>query len=142
MPTILIPIDGSDCANRALEHGLALAARDDALSIMLLNVQQPTLYASLLEGISHDLPMQQMLLDQGEAALQAALERVQQQGIACSPQVKLGKPAQLICELAARPDCLRIVMGTHGRDSLARIVLGSVAYQVVAQSPVPVTLIK
>lgn len=142
MPTILIPMDGSDCAKRALEHGLTLAARDPSLSITLLNVQQPTLYASLLEGISPELPMQQLLIEQSDATLQTAIERVQAEGVKCSPLTKLGKPAHLICEFAAQPNCLRVVMGTHGRDSLARIILGSVAYQVLAQSPVPVTLIK
>ena len=142
MSMILVPIDGSECANRALEHSLVLAARDDSVTICLLNIQQPTLYASLLEGISHKIPMQTMLIEQGHAVLHAAIERVKANGVTCTSQVKLGKPAHLICELAAQPHCLRIVMGTHGRDSLQRIILGSVAYQVIAQSPVPVTLIK
>ncbi|WP_028456642.1 universal stress protein [Chitinilyticum litopenaei] len=141
MHSLLIPLDDSPCALRALAHAERLA-RAHGLRLRLLNVQQPGLYASLLEGVTHGVPMVQSLREHGAALLVPHVERLRAAGLTVSHAVVLDAPAAAICADARHHGCVRIIMGTRGNDSLARVVLGSVASQVAAQSPVPVTLIK
>ncbi|QZP37409.1 universal stress protein [Halobaculum magnesiiphilum] len=54
----------------------------------------------------------------------------------------VGKPAAAIVEYAADHDIDHIVVGSHGRSGISRIVLGSVAEAVVRNSPVPVTVVR
>lgn len=54
----------------------------------------------------------------------------------------VGKPAAAIVEYAADHDADHIVVGSHGRSGISRIVLGSVAEAVVRNSPVPVTVVR
>ncbi|WP_028452447.1 universal stress protein [Chitinilyticum aquatile] len=141
MATLLVPLDDSPSSLRALAHAEALAVRN-TLHLRLLSAQQPSLYASLLEGVTHSVPMVQSLREHGEELLAPHLARLRAAGLVVSHAVVLDKPAQAICEEARHHGCVRIIMGTRGNDSVARVVFGSVAYQVAAQSPVPVTLIK
>jgi len=53
-----------------------------------------------------------------------------------------GRPATEIVECAAERDTDQIVMGSHGRDGAARLLLGSVSETVVRRSPVPVTVVR
>ncbi|WP_283150033.1 universal stress protein [Silvimonas soli] len=139
---ILVPVDGSDNAQRALEHAASLVTHNPNLALRLLNVQQPGLYASVLEGIEGMEPMTQLLHQQGEEVLAPYIEWLNAKGVAFSTRVRLGKPFSVICEQASHHDCQRVVMGTRGNEGLDRFMLGSVAAQVAATAPVPVTLIK
>lgn len=141
MRKLLIPVDGSAAAQRALQYALALKAQDEALEISLLNVQQPTLYASLVEGINTQLSMQHMLLEQGEAILDFHGQTLREKGIAFTQSIKIGKAADVICEQAKQANVQHIIMGAHG-SHVGSYIFGSVAYPVVIHSPVPVTLIK
>jgi nucleotide-binding universal stress UspA family protein len=53
-----------------------------------------------------------------------------------------GDPAVQICRLAAESNCDLIVMGTHGRTGMGRLLMGSVAEQVVRKAPCPVLTVK
>jgi len=55
--------------------------------------------------------------------------------------VEVGRPAPTIVEIADREDVDHVVVGSHGRAGVARLVLGSVAEAVVRRSPVPVTVV-
>jgi nucleotide-binding universal stress UspA family protein len=56
--------------------------------------------------------------------------------------IEVGKPTRVIVEYAAENDIDQIVMGSHGRSGVTRILLGSVAETVVRRSPVPVTVVR
>ncbi|GHD60880.1 universal stress protein [Jeongeupia chitinilytica] len=142
MLNILIPVDGSDNALRAVDYAIRLAASGKPLTVRLLNVQQPMLYPSLVEGIVNTQPMQAMLQEQGDAAIAVAADRLLASGIPFSRKVVFGKPAAVIREQANRADCHRVIMGTRGSGALQRFVFGSVAYSVASSAGVPVTLIK
>jgi nucleotide-binding universal stress UspA family protein len=71
------------------------------------------------------------------AALDAMAEEV---GLETEHLVETGKPAATIVEIAENEDIDHIVMGSHGRQGVSRILLGSVAETVVRRSPVPVTV--
>jgi nucleotide-binding universal stress UspA family protein len=57
-------------------------------------------------------------------------------------EVEVGRPARTIVEVAEQDHYDHIVMGSHGRKGVSRILLGSTAEHVVRNSPVPVTIVR
>ncbi len=141
MSTILVPVDGSAAAMHAMQFAARLALHDPSLKLQLLNVQSPTLAGSVLEGIGSTIPLHQIMREQGEAVLEPYVKELTGRGIAFDAQVRNGRAADVICDHARGHNALRIVMGTAGTPA-SNYLFGSVAYAVVAESPVPVTLVK
>jgi nucleotide-binding universal stress UspA family protein len=136
---VLVPTDGSPEMEPVVDHAAALAARDDAL-IHALYVVDAASFASLpmetgWEGIS------ELLYEEGTAALNE-LERIVDDRAPVERVVVEGKPSTTIVEHAVEDDCDLIVMGTHGRGGIDRLLLGSVAERVVRRSPVPVMTVR
>lgn len=137
---ILIPTDGSAYSETAIPHGLELA-RQLSLPVVLLHVLDDTLSPVLT---STSVPLSQEVIDQFEARLQQAgreaLDRAQAlakaAGVAAESKLVQGSPASAIVAEARKDDL--IVMGTHGRNSLAAFVLGSVTLRVLHEAPCPV----
>lgn len=142
---ILVPLDGSKLAERALPVAEELAKLMSA-PLHLLRVIDPAQFdlavygsykSALAQSTSSPFPT-----DEGDAA-HAYLERVQarkiEQGLATSSEVKYGVAAQEIMAVAQPGDL--IVIGTHGRSGLARWFLGSVAEAVVRRATVPVLVV-
>ncbi len=132
---ILVPLDGSYFATRALEPALRLATEMGA---------QLTLLSIL------DAQAREMLSDAGWSnpveAMQAELEeiatRLSRRGaVATCRAVSGANAAEGIVEFADSNLVSMIIMSTHGRSGLSRWLLGSVAAKVVRHSPVPVLLI-
>ncbi|MFB6084468.1 MAG: universal stress protein [Halorientalis sp.] len=136
---VLLPTDGSAEMERVVDHAATLAARDDAV-IHALYVVDAATFASLpmetsWEGIS------ELLYEEGTAALNE-LERIVGDRAAVERTVAEGKPSETILDHADEADCDLIVMGTHGRGGLDRLLLGSVAERVVRRSPIPVMTVR
>jgi nucleotide-binding universal stress UspA family protein len=137
---ILIPMDDSDCALRAVEHVLSKRGAYGSLRVHLLNVQPPlrgdvTLFVD-------EARIESYHREEGEKALARARARLEQAGIAYRAHIKVGEPAELITRMAAERGCDQIVMGTHGRGAIAGLLLGSIATKVLHLSQVPVLLVK
>jgi nucleotide-binding universal stress UspA family protein len=135
---ILIPTDGSECSQAALELGLALAVRLGA-AVRLLNVLEPG-----DEPLEAGLPTRQTLLrniarHHGKLALEQGAELAQKHHLTFQTRQPSGWPEQEILEQAE--DCDLVVMGTHGRAGLDRWIMGSVAQAVVAKSSRPVLVV-
>jgi len=130
MHKVLIPIDGSPTALRAVGCFAAAAPHLQQTEVLLLNVQQPA------DGAA---AAQQQAGEKLLAPAQAALERA---GIAHAAHVEFGDPAATIAEFAEKHGCKQIIMGTHGLGALASLVMGSVAAKVLHHASVPVMLVK
>jgi nucleotide-binding universal stress UspA family protein len=78
--------------------------------------------------------------------VQAMADRVRdllrKDGVAADSVVKEGNPAKAIVDAAAENECDLIVVGSHGRTGLDRILIGSVSQQVVVQAKCPVMVVK
>jgi nucleotide-binding universal stress UspA family protein len=137
---ILIPTDGSSYSEAALPHGLRLA-RQLSLPVVLLYVLEETLPPLLA---SSPAVLSQEFVDEYERSIrqagEEALDRAQQQarvaGVTVERKLVRGSPALAILAEAKPTDL--IVMGTHGRNSLAAFVLGSVTMRVLHEAPCPV----
>ncbi|MFC7007906.1 universal stress protein [Halalkalicoccus salilacus] len=137
---ILVPTDGSAGVERAIEQAAELAAVHGAEvhSIYVLNTAN---FASLpmetsWEGVSD------MLREDGEEALERVRGIVEGYDVPVRTHLIEGSPSREIVDFATEEDCDLIVMGTHGRGGIDRLLLGSVAERVVRGSSVPVLTVR
>ncbi|GAB6863224.1 universal stress protein [Haloplanus litoreus] len=138
---LLVPIDGSDPADAALSF--ALEEYPDA-DITLLSVIDPTDvgYGSIEAAPSTFEHLQETAKDRTEQVLEDAKARAEEAGVEVSTETVIGMPSRAIVEWAENNDVDGIVIGSHGREGVTRVLLGSVAETVVRRSPVPVTVVR
>jgi len=135
---ILVPTDGSDGMAPVFDHAVGLAAEHDAGLHALYAVNTASL-ADL--GIESSVDqVSETLRQEGESALQAASEHAGDTPL--ETVLVEGSPAKNIVEYAETEGCDVIVMGTHGRSGVDRLLLGSVAERVVRSATVPVLTIR
>jgi nucleotide-binding universal stress UspA family protein len=125
---ILFPTDLSPASNAALRHAAALARGNDA-SLLILHVEEPPLAYGGGE----------MFYSVGEIntdALQAMLDKVvpHDPAVRVERRLVIGDPASEIPRIAKEENVDLIVMGTHGRTGLLRLLMGSVAELVVRRA--------
>lgn len=135
---IVIATDGSSCSDAAVKLGSELAAQFGA-KVTLVYVFEPIKYA-LPEGyIPYTSEQLTEMTTHFEQMLRAAKERALAHG---APQVETrllqGVAPEEICSFANREFADLIVVGTHGRGFVGRMLVGSVAEKVVRTASVPV----
>jgi nucleotide-binding universal stress UspA family protein len=137
---ILIAVDGSDYAARAAEHGLALAAAVGAPATVI--TVTPTWKAiglsELALGYTEDKYAERAKAF-GDKCLESVLAAAADLEVPCNTvQVIHDRPYEAIVDAAAQAGCDLIVVGSHGRQGAARMLLGSQASRVITLSKVPV----
>jgi nucleotide-binding universal stress UspA family protein len=139
---VLIPVDGSASANRAVEYVVASVAwLKEAPQIHLLNVQWKLASGNVKLFIDQDT-INDYYREQGMAALAEARARLDAAGLAYSYHIAVGTPAEAIVQAAQEQHADQIVMSAHGQNTLSSMLLGSVASKVAHLAPVPVLLVK
>jgi nucleotide-binding universal stress UspA family protein len=128
---ILVPLDGSELAERALTYATALAGATGA-NLLLVRAA----FSHTLAGVD---PRERQLgaVAEAEAYLQQLATKLRDRGFVCETVARYGHAPECITESARTRHADLIVMATHGRTGPGRWVLGSVAEAVVAASPIP-----
>lgn len=134
--TFLVPTDFSEPAAAAVEAAVALAAQIGA-SILLLHVwEPPPVTPDVLGAVAlFDNEPQRLALDGIAAKLNA-------RGVHARACFEVGLPSERIVAAALRDRCSLIVIGTHGRTGVRRLLIGSVAEQVVRHAACPVLTVR
>jgi nucleotide-binding universal stress UspA family protein/predicted transcriptional regulator len=145
---VLVPLDGSKRAEAALPWA-ALVARTQGLPLVLLQVVTPSyLVTPGFDGSLAYLSAETYeKLDQAEGATAVAYlaevqARLAAEGVTADTLTRRGAPADAILDVADERGAATIVLTTHGRGGLTRLVLGSVAERIVAQATVPLLLVR
>jgi len=144
---ILIATDGSELAGRAVAHGLALAKEVKA-PVTLVTVTQPWSALELAHEarLGNTNPIHQfedMAAASAKMILDAAAQKVKIAGVACElVHVPDQHPAEGIIAIAEKQGCDLIVMASHGRRAVGRLLLGSQASEVLAHSKVPTLIVR
>ncbi|AOB31427.1 hypothetical protein AKI39_13105 [Bordetella sp. H567] len=142
---ILVPVDGSETSDKALEHAARLASLCRA-EIRLLHIVDPLVYANGFERprvyLEQVLPA---MVRAGHRILAAARKRLEHQGVPCDchlVECDGHRVSELIVAHARSWKADLIVMGTHGRRGVNRVLMGSDAESVARTSPAPVLLVR
>ena len=136
--TILLPTDGSGPSDAARDHAISLASTYDADLHVVYAVDDDTLRSARIDSdvvVAGFEEEGKRLVEEVAAAAEAA-------GVSCETTVIHGSPAEVITDYAAEHDIDLVVMGTHGRHGVQRILLGSVTERVVRTSTVPVLTVQ
>lgn len=139
---ILLPTDGSQGASEALNCATAIARKfDSELEVVFVTEPHPMLTAPYSESILMDAL--QATREEGENVLAQATETARQSGIDQVKSAMLeGHPAEEIVRYAREHQMDIIVMGTHGRRGINRMLLGSIAEEVVRTASMPVMTVR
>jgi nucleotide-binding universal stress UspA family protein len=141
---ILVPVDGSETSLLGLQHAILLA-KDQKAALQLLHVVHDYLSADGLHGVDSSRELLKELRERGQTILNDAASSARKQGVEADTdtvETPLGPVGAAIVEYAERWPADLIVLGTHGRRGIRRLVMGSDAEYVVRTTPVPVLLVR
>jgi len=138
---LLVPLDGSTFAEAALPHAIGLARVFNG-TIVLLRVVAPVMALYGYPGVRVAQEALGEEFVQAEVYLGEVAERLRADGLAVETSVREGWPADVISQLTVAPAPRLVVMATHGRTGVERLLLGSVALEVVRRGALPVLLVR
>ena len=137
---ILVPYDGSDPAGDALRYVFERYPDPEVTVCHVISI--PEGYWSAFEDEPTDLPRYEKAKEAGEATVADAVAIAEEYDATIDTELVPGAPAETIVERAAEEDVDLVVIGSHGRKGVSRILLGSVAERVVQRAPVPVLVVR
>jgi len=131
-PVIIVPTDFSTASDAVLPHAEAIA-RQKSASLLILHVEEPPLAyggGELYYGLPE--PSSERILEMLEQV------RPTDPSVPFTHRLTIGDPAGEIVRIAREERADMIVLGTHGRTGMTRLLMGSVAEAVVRRAPCPV----
>jgi nucleotide-binding universal stress UspA family protein len=138
---VLVPLDGSEVAERALPEALTLAKLPDSEVILLQVV--PPIEEVIADGEEFAIDRQwERRKSSALRYLRGICARAEWRGVHTQVAVEMGRPAETILEFAQKHDINWIVMASHGRTGLGRWVYGSVADKVLRAADRTVVLVR
>jgi nucleotide-binding universal stress UspA family protein len=138
-PRILVPLDGSELAEQALDPVRTLAAELRARLLLLRVVERPRRAAT---AAGQAAATSDPDLDAARGYLERVATRLGTTAQDVEVQVVDGGPAAMIATIAREQDIDLIAMATHGRGGLARLTLGSVATGTLHRADVPLLIVR
>ena len=134
--TVVVPLDGSALAERAVPYATQLVRHGGARLVLVR------------AALAHTVPgvdptdTQVAVTECAERELETAAKHLRGQGLSVETHVYYGEAAWAIADVAERQSAELLVMSTHGRGGLGRWVYGSVADKVLRGADVPVLLVR
>ena len=142
MLKLLVPVDGSDNSQRAVEHVIAMCAELKALpEVHLLTVQLPLAGVHVKLFIKKE-DLNDYYREESLVALKRARERLDGAGVRYVHHIGVGDPGEVIAQYAESKDCDQLIMGRRGLSPMADLLLGSVTHKVIGLVRVPMVLIR
>ena len=148
---ILVPLDGSKLAERALPHAEGLAKASGA-TIHLINVLSRYTSASMLSGSFESGPgtvvgvdlarqLEEVQIRESKEYLRHTADQLEHDGIDVQIEFHEGSPHDYIIDYAKQHGIDLIVMSTHGHGGLKRLLLGSITDKVIRAGAMPVLVV-
>ena len=140
---ILVPTDGSDITQKAVDAAVALA-KSVAAQLYTISVKEPFPYSAISE--MQPTPPQEFFDAQDRIArqrVQAVVDAAVAAGVSCDAHiVEALHPWEAIIDHARRMECDVVVMASHGRRGVSALLLGSETQKVLTHSKVPVLVVR
>ncbi|WP_386816166.1 universal stress protein [Lysobacter gummosus] len=138
---IVIAIDGSEAALRAVRHAIKLAGdMKEPPELHLLYADEP-----LMRSVALSLGLEgaaRYHAENGDASMRKARAMLKRAKTNYEEHLSVGDPAATILKFAKSNRCDLIVMGSHGRSALKNLLLGSVTAKVICNCTVPLTVVR
>lgn len=136
---VLVPIDGSEQSTTALEYAAETFDPDELLLLHVIDpVEAGYSAAATMPGYSEEWYENRKA--EAETLFADATDRLGDRAV--RTEIEVGRPSRTIVSYVEQNDVDHVVMGSHGRSGMTRILLGSVAESVVRRSPIPVTIVR
>lgn len=135
---ILVPMDDSEMARRALEY--ALENHPDAELTVLHVVGEPSPWGGAATSLALEEDLEEAVAERAESVFSDARELAAEYDADLTTEAQLGHPARAILNRADDFDV--IVLGSHGGSLVDRLIVGNVAQTVFRQSPIPVVIVR
>jgi nucleotide-binding universal stress UspA family protein len=135
---ILVPMDDSEMAERALEY--ALENHPDPEITVLHVVGEPTPMWGGATGLALEENLEEAAEERATEVFDGARDVATEYSVEITTEVRLGHPVRAIINRAAEFDV--VVLGTHGGSLADQLIIGNVAKKVFRRSPVPVTVVR
>ncbi|WP_121741539.1 universal stress protein [Natronorubrum halophilum] len=136
---LLVALDESEPGWEALEYALREHPEDDIVVVHVVDLSQSGYgeFAHLGTKAIRDR-------QRAHAAelFDAARERAAERGRELTTELLVGQPAATIVDYAAERGVDRVIVGSHGRSGISRVLLGSVAERIARRARVPVTIVR
>jgi nucleotide-binding universal stress UspA family protein len=136
--SILVPVDYSEPSRRALELALSL---DENAQVMVVHAWDRPSYVGEQQVAHPDgsrRSLSELIRENAEREMTDFLARVSSGGRAFKHQLITGDPVSAIIGEASKPGYDVLVVGTHGRTGMTKLLLGSVTEKLIRLSPIPV----
>ena len=141
---ILVPVDGSATSRCGLEEALRLARLCGA-KVRLVHIVDQLKYVTGFGTYAYDSDLLPLMEEAGEQVLQAGREMAASAGVEAETLL-FTSPVKRVCDVVVEQaktwKADLIVIGTHGRHGVGRLLLGSDAEQILRLAPVPVLLVR
>lgn len=138
---LLVPVDGSDVSNKAIDTARKMIEEGSAREVTILHVLQPS-EVMPFNGLNMPVDYPQFYEELNKAA-RLVLENAEQRMNLKEKtriQMEYGSPVEIICKEAEQYDL--IIIGNRGLNRFQRVLMGSVSSKVVTLAPCPVLVIK
>jgi nucleotide-binding universal stress UspA family protein len=142
MRKLLVPIDSSDNALRALQHAIRLAKEAKSLELHIVNAHEPPFVYGEIAVYMTEEKARALQRRHSEDILRPAIEMAKKAEVPFKTDILIGDVAKALVEYAEQQGCEAIVMGTRGMGAIGNLVMGSVATKVIHLTKLPVTLVK
>jgi nucleotide-binding universal stress UspA family protein len=141
--TVLVPVDDSERSTAAVRYAATHHPEADIVALHVVDV------VSTIHGADPEVTapgywerLYEAAEEGADAVLDAARETAADVGVEIRTDRVNGRAARRIVEYAAEHDVDEVVLASHGRTGVSRILLGSVAEEVVRRAPCPVTVVR
>lgn len=143
---ILVPLDGSETAERVLSQVEAIVNECKVNSIVFLRILEPMFHgskeATSAFGEAELAEMEVALRVKAEEYLNGILDRFSSRKVSLRSEIVTGFAAESIIDYITQHNISLLVISTHGRSGVSRWVMGSVAERVLRSSNVPVVMVR
>jgi nucleotide-binding universal stress UspA family protein len=133
---LLLPVDGSRFSLRATVRALDVAEESGASLVVVSVLDAPPKFLSEVPQVARDL------LSSLESLVAEVAQHAADRDVPCETRVAVGAASRIIVDLAGERRAGLIVMGSHGRTGLKRLLMGSVTERVVGHAACPVLVVK
>lgn len=140
---VLVPVDGSDASEMAVQITRKMMEEGSIQEVVLLHVIQPS-EIMLYNGLNMPIDYPQFYEELNKSAnkiLDKATESLGSQN-AVTKRLDYGSPAEIICTLAEKENYDLIIIGNRGLNAFQRVLLGSVSNKVTTLAHCPVLVVK